>query len=152
MNLEKGMIAPNFLLKNNLGNFKDNKIYLGKKLILYFYPKDNTPGCTKESCRFRDLNSEIKILNCNIVGISADNMNTHMDFINDFNLNFELLSDIDYQMSKDYGTFFISDEFGNSINRSTFLIDENGVILNIWRDIKNPDSHPNEVLNFLNSL
>ena len=152
MNLEKGMIAPNFLLKNNLGNFKDNKIYLGKKLILYFYPKDNTPGCTKESCRFRDLNSEIKTLNCNIVGISADDMNTHIDFINDFNLNFELLSDIDYQMSKDYGTFFISHEFGNSINRSTFLIDENGVILNIWRDIKNPDSHPNEVLNFLNSL
>ena len=67
-------------------------------------------------------------------------------------LNFELLSDLDYKMSKDYGTFFVSEEFGNSINRSTFLIDENGVIINIWRDIKNPDSHPDDVLNFLNSL
>ena len=55
-------------------------------------------------------------------------------------------------MSKEYGTFFVSEEFGNSINRSTFLIDENGVIINIWRDIKNPDSHPDDVLNFLNSL
>ena len=86
------------------------------------------------------------------MGISADDKDSHLNFINDFNLNFELLSDLDYQMSKDYGTFFVSEEFGNSINRSTFLIDENGVIINIWRDIKNPDSHPDDVLNFLNSL
>ena len=152
MNLEIGMTAPNFSLKNNLGKLRNNKNYLGNKLVLYFYPKDNTPGCTKESCRFRDLNAELKKLNCNILGISADDKDSHLNFINDFNLNFELLSDLDYQMSKDYGTFFVSEEFGNSINRSTFLIDENGVIINIWRDIKNPDSHPDDVLNFLNSL
>ena len=151
MNLKTGMIAPNFSLKNNQGKLKNNKLYLGKKLVLYFYPKDNTPGCTKESCRFRDLNSEINKLNCNIVGISADGKKSHLDFINDFNLNFELLSDVDYRMSKDFGTFFISEEFGNSINRSTFLIDENGKIINIWRNIKNPESHPDEVLNFLKS-
>ena len=75
------------------------------------------------------------------MGISAFGKESHLNFINDFNLNFELLSDVDYRMSKDYGTFFVSEEFGNSINRSTFLIDENGVIINIWRDIKNPDSH-----------
>ena len=125
--------------------------FLDKKLVLYFYPKDNTPGCTKESCRFRDLNSEINNLNCNIVGISADGKESHLDFINDFNLNFELLSDVDYRMSKDFGTFFVSEEFGNSINRSTFLIDERGKIINIWRNIKNPESHPDEVLNFLKS-
>jgi len=151
MNLETGMIAPNFSLKNNQGKLKNNQLYLGKKLVLYFYPKDNTPGCTKESCRFRDLNSEINKLNCNIVGISADGKKSHLDFINDFNLNFELLSDVDYKMSKDFGTFFISEEFGNSINRSTFLIDESGKIINIWRNIKNPESHPDEVLNFLKS-
>ena len=151
MNLKTGMIAPNFSLKNNQGKLKNNKLYLGKKLVLYFYPKDNTPGCTKESCRFRDLNSEINKLNCNIVGISADGKKSHLDFINDFNLNFELLSDVDYRMSKDFGTFFISEEFGNSINRSTFLIDERGKIINIWRNIKNPESHPDEVLNFLKS-
>jgi len=151
MNLKTGMIAPNFSLKNNQGKLKNNQLYLGKKLVLYFYPKDNTPGCTKESCRFRDLNSEINKLNCNVVGISADGTESHLDFINDFNLNFELLSDVDYRMSKDFGTFFISEEFGNSINRSTFLIDESGKIINIWRNIKNPESHPDEVLNFLKS-
>ena len=151
MNLKTGMIAPNFSLKNNQGKLKNNQLYLGKKLVLYFYPKDNTPGCTKESCRFRDLNSEINNFNCNIVGISADGKESHLDFINDFNLNFELLSDVDYRMSKDFGTFFISEEFGNSINRSTFLIDESGKIINIWRNIKNPESHPDEVLNFLKS-
>ena len=151
MNLKTGMIAPNFSLKNNQGKLKNNQLYLGKKLVLYFYPKDNTPGCTKESCRFRDLNSEINKLNCNIVGISADDKESHLEFINDFNLNFELLSDVDYRMSKDFGTFFISEEFGNSINRSTFLIDESGKIINIWRNIKNPESHPDEVLNFLKS-
>ena len=151
MNLKTGMIAPNFSLKNNQGKLKNNQLYLGKKLVLYFYPKDNTPGCTKESCRFRDLNSEINKLNCNIVGISADGKKSHLDFMNDFNLNFELLSDVDYRMSKDFGTFFVSEEFGNSINRSTFLIDESGKIINIWRNIKNPESHPDEVLNFLKS-
>ena len=151
MKLKTGMIAPNFSLKNNQGKLKNNQLYLGKKLVLYFYPKDNTPGCTKESCRFRDLNSEINKLNCNIVGISADGKKSHLNFINDFNLNFELLSDVEYRMSKDFGTFFISEEFGNSINRSTFLIDENGKIINIWRNIKNPESHPDEVLNFLKS-
>ena len=151
MNLKTGMISPNFSLKNNQGKLKNNQLYLGKKLVLYFYPKDNTPGCTKESCRFRDLNSEINKLNCNVVGISADGAESHLDFINDFNLNFELLSDVDYRMSKDFGTFFISEEFGNSINRSTFLIDESGKIINIWRNIKNPESHPDEVLNFLKS-
>jgi len=93
MNLKKGMMAPNFSLKNNLGKLKDNKAYQGKKLVLYFYPKDNTPGCTKESCRFRDLNVEINKHNCNIVGISADDKDSHIGFINDFNLNFELLSE-----------------------------------------------------------
>ena len=92
----------------------------------------------------RSLSSKIKDLKINEIQT--------LNFINDFNLNFELLSDLDYKMSKDYGTFFVSEEFGNSINRSTFLIDENGVIINIWRDIKNPDSHPDDVLNFLNSL
>lgn len=142
---------PNFKIPLSNGNSLDSKDIKDKKYVLYFYPKDNTPGCTKESCRFRDLNSEIKNLNCNIVGISADGKESHLDFINDFNLNFELLSDVDYRMSKDFGTFFISEEFGNSINRSTFLIDESGKIINIWRNIKNPESHPDEVLNFLKS-
>ena len=150
MSLE-GKKCPKFSGEATGGISLSNKDFEGKNLIIFFYPKDNTPGCTKESCRFRDLNSEINNLNCNIVGISADGKESHLDFINDFNLNFELLSDVDYRMSKDFGTFFISEEFGNSINRSTFLIDESGKIINIWRNIKNPESHPDEVLNFLKS-
>jgi len=151
MDLEIGMKAPNFSLNNQKGVKKINKNYDGKKLVIYFYPKDDTPGCTKESCKFRDLNLELNNLNCEVIGISADGKESHIEFINKFNLNFDLLSDIEYKMSKDYGTFYVSDEFGNSIKRTTFLINENGLIINIWKNIKTPESHPNEVINFLKS-
>ena len=151
MDLEIGMKAPNFSLNNHKDVNKINKNYEGKKLVIYFYPKDDTPGCTKESCKFRDLNFELNNLNTEIIGVSADGKESHIDFINKFNLNFDLLSDINYKMSKDYGTFYISDEFGNSIKRTTFLISENGLIINIWKNIKSPEFHPNDVINFLKS-
>ena len=149
MDLEIGMKAPNFSLNNHRGEKKINKNYQGKKLVIYFYPKDDTPGCTKESCRFRDINSEFNNLNCEIVGVSGDEKKSHLEFIEKFDLNFELLSDTEYKMSKNYGTFFVSEEFGNSIKRTTFLLDENGLILKIWENIKNPESHPDDVINFL---
>ena len=151
MDLEIGMKAPNFSLNNHKDVNKINKNYEGKKLVIYFYPKDDTPGCTKESCKFRDLNFELNNLNTETIGVSADGKESHIDFINKFNLNFDLLSDINYKMSKDYGTFYISDEFGNSIKRTTFLISENGLIINIWKNIKSPEFHPNDVINFLKS-
>ena len=149
MDLEIGMKAPNFSLYNHKGEKKINKNYQGKKLVIYFYPKDDTPGCTKESCRFRDINSEFNNLNCEIVGVSGDGKKSHLEFIEKFDLNFELLSDTEYKMSKNYGTFFVSEEFGNSIKRTTFLLDENGLVLKIWKNIKNPESHPDDVINFL---
>ena len=151
MDLEIGMKAPNFSLNNHKDVNKINKNYEGKKLVIYFYPKDDTPGCTKESCKFRDLNFELNNLNTETIGVSADGKESHIDFINKFNLNFDLLSDINYKMSKDYGTFYVSDEFGNSIKRTTFLISENGLIINIWKNIKSPEFHPNDVINFLKS-
>ncbi len=151
MNLKIGMHAPKFSLNNHEGLNRNNENYLGKNLIIYFYPKDDTPGCTKESCKFRDLNFELNQLNCNVIGVSADDMNSHLEFINKFNLNFELLCDVNFKMSKDYNTFFVSDEFGNSINRTTYLIDENGLIKNIWRNIKSPENHPDDVIDFLKS-
>lgn len=151
MNLKIGMDAPKFSLNNHEGLNRKNENYLGKNLIIYFYPKDDTPGCTKESCRFRDLNFELNQLNCNVIGVSADDMNSHLEFINKFSLNFELLCDVNFKMSKDYNTFFVSDEFGNSINRTTYLIDENGLIKNIWRNIKSPENHPDDVIDFLKS-
>ena len=151
MTLEIGMKAPNFSLKNHNGEEKINQNYLGKKLIIYFYPKDDTPGCTKESCKFRDINFELNSLDCEVVGVSADSEISHIEFIKKFDLNFDLLSDISYKMAKDFDTFFISKQFGNSIKRTTFLIDENGLVLNIWKDIKSPESHPDDVINFLKS-
>ena len=151
MGLEIGMKAPNFSLNNQNGVKKINKSYKGKTLVIYFYPKDDTPGCTKESCKFRDLNLELNNLNCEVIGVSADGEESHIEFINKFNLNFDLLSDIEYKMSKDYGTFYISNEFGNSIKRTTFLISEDGLIINIWKNIKMPESHPDDVINFLKS-
>ena len=149
MDLEIGMKAPNFSLNNHKGEKKINKNYKGKKLVIYFYPKDDTPGCTKESCKFRDINFELNNLNCEVVGVSGDGKESHLEFIDKFDLNFELLSDTEYKMSKDYGTFFVSKEFGNSIKRTTFLLDENGLILRIWENIKTPESHPDDVINFL---
>ena len=151
MDLKIGMDAPKFSLSNHEGINKTNENYLGKNLIIYFYPKDDTPGCTKESCRFRDLSFELDKLNCNVIGISADDMKSHKEFIKKYNLNFELLCDVNFRMSKDYETFFVSDEFGNSINRTTFFIDKKGLIKNVWRDIKNPEDHPVEVIDFLKS-
>ena len=143
--------APNFkLLSTGDKEIELNKLK-SKYIVLYFYPKDDTPGCTKESCKFRDLNFELNNLNTETIGVSADGKESHIDFINKFNLNFDLLSDINYKMSKDYGTFYVSDEFGNSIKRTTFLISENGLIINIWKNIKSPESHPDDVINFLKS-
>ena len=145
------MKALNFVLPSTSKKNFILKDLLGKYVVLYFYPKDDTPGCTKESCKFRDLNFELNNLNTEIIGVSADGKESHIDFINKFNLNFDLLSDINYKMSKDYGTFYVSDEFGNSIKRTTFLISENGLIINIWKNIKSPESHPDDVINFLKS-
>tara|TARA_S200000501_G_scaffold211232_1_gene198426 strand:+ start:250 stop:708 length:459 start_codon:yes stop_codon:yes gene_type:complete len=149
MVLEIGMKAPNFSLNNHKGEKKINKNYQGKKLVIFFYPKDDTPGCTKESCRFRDINSELNSADCEVVGVSADGEKSHVEFIKKYDLNFELLSDTDYKMAKDYETFFVSEQFGNSIKRTTFLLDENGLIMRIWKNIKNPESHPDDIINFL---
>ena len=143
--------APNFNLVSTNGSSYSLKNSIGKYVVLYFYPKDDTPGCTKESCKFRDINFELNNLDCEVVGVSADGEKSHIEFIKKFDLNFELLSDINYKMSKDYHTFFVSEQFGNSIKRTTFLIDENGLIMNIWKDIKSPESHPDDVINFLKS-
>ena len=117
MSINIGDICPSFELMNTAGLNKKSEDYSGKLLVIYFYPKDNTPGCTKESCKFRDIYSQFNSLNCDVVGISADNNDSHKQFTKDFNLNFDLLSDTDYKISKEFGTFFISEQFGESIKR-----------------------------------
>ena len=149
MSIDVGDKCPKFELINTSGLKKKLEDYSGKLLIIYFYPKDNTPGCTRESCKFRDIYSEFNELNCEIVGISADSNDSHKKFSNDFNLNFDLLSDTDYMISKEFGTFFVSDEFGNSIKRETYVVDDTGIVIKSWKDIKDPENHPLEVLKFV---
>ncbi|MEC7921563.1 MAG: peroxiredoxin [Chloroflexota bacterium] len=149
MSIEIGDKCPSFELINTSGVKKKLNDYYEKLLVIYFYPKDNTPGCTKESCKFRDIYSEFKELDCEVIGISADNNDSHVNFSNNFNLNFDLLSDVDYRVSKEFGTFFVSEQFGNSIKRETYLIDKTGIVIRAWKDIKDPENHPIDVLEFV---
>ena len=149
MSIEIGDNCPSFELINTSGFKKKLEDYSRKLLVIYFYPKDNTPGCTRESCKFRDIYSEFKEFNCEVIGISADNNDSHKKFSKDFNLNFDLLSDTHYKISKEFGTFFVSEQFGNSIKRETYLIDEAGIVIETWKEINNPENHPLEVLKFV---
>jgi len=151
MAIEIGDLCPDFDLISTSGARKKLSNYSGRLLVIYFYPKDSTPGCTKESCKFRDIYDEFKEINCEVIGISADNNVSHNNFSDEFNLNFELLSDEEYLMTKSFGAFFISKDYGNSIKRETYVINEDGQVIGAWKDISDPEIHPIEVLKFVQS-
>lgn len=152
--LKEGMKAPNFtLIGSDKGEHKLSD-YLGKKVVLYFYPKDNTPGCSLEAEAFRDNNENFNDLNTVILGISRDSLNSHDKFIEKYCLPFLLLSDEDETVCNLYGvlkekTMFGKKSFG--IERSTFIIDEDGIIKKIYRKVK-VDGHIDHVLETLKSL
>ncbi|NLL31229.1 MAG: thioredoxin-dependent thiol peroxidase [Clostridiales bacterium] len=134
-----GDIAPDFELPGSDGKNHKLSDYKGKKVILYFYPKDNTPGCTTEACDFRDNFKAIGDLNTIILGISKDNLNSHNKFIEKFNLPFVLLSDEEQVVCKLYDVIKEKNMFGKKvmgIERSTFLIDENGLLIKEYRKVK----------------
>ena len=123
--------------------------------MIYFYPRDNTPGCTKESCGFRDLNGEITDLNTVVLGVSKDSLKSHDKFINDFNLSFVLLSDPDMKLMQSYGAFGEKVLYGKTslgVIRSTVIVDENGKIIKHWRKVPKAEAHPAKVLEYLQSL
>lgn len=149
--LKEGDKAPDFILKDeqnqdiNLNDFK------GKKVVLYFYPKDNTPGCTKEACSFRDAYDDILEAGAVVIGISKDNTSSHEKFKNKHNLPFYLLSDLDNSVIESYGAWQEKKMYGKTfmgIVRSTFIIDENGIIIKIYPKVK-IDTHVEEVLKVL---
>lgn len=152
MALTIGDIAPDFTLLND----KESEITLsklrGKKIVLYFYPKDNTPGCTKEACDFRDHFSTFKKQGIEVFGISKDSAKTHTKFKEKYTLPFTLLVDENADVCEAYGVINKKSLFGKTflgIQRSTFLIDEKGVIRAIWRKVKVP-GHVEQILNELN--
>lgn len=151
MTLKIGDHAPDFSLLTDQEKTISLKDLQGKKAVFFFYPKDNTPGCTQEACDFRDFHGEFEKLNTQIFGISKDSAASHQKFKQKYTLPFPLLVDKNGEMCEAYGVFKKKSLFGKTflgIQRSTFLIDENGIILAIWRNVK-VKGHIDEVLNEL---
>ena len=150
MSLSVGDKAPDFTLNTDINGQQVTLSELrGKKVVLYFYPKDNTPGCTKEACDFRDSFSRFKTAGVEIVGISKDSTKAHQKFKEKYTLPFTLLVDHNADVCEAYGVIDKKSLFGKTflgIQRSTFLIDENGIISAIWRKVKVP-GHVEQVLN-----
>ena len=149
--LKVGQKAPDFTVMDDQGEKVKLADLKGKKVVLYFYPKDDTPGCTKEACAFRDGIDKIKKRGAVVLGVSADSMESHKKFKSKFDLNFPLLADSDKKMIEAYGVWKEKSMYGKKymgIERTTFVIDENGKIAHIFPKVK-VDQHYDEVLEAL---
>jgi len=150
------MINVGDTLPNFSGPNQDGKVILSEQLkgnwtVLYFYPKDNTPGCTQESCDFRDANNHLKKLGCTILGVSKDSSKSHTNFISKYTLPFDLLSDVEGKICELFGVWVEKSMYGKKyfgIERSTFLINPKGQIAHIWRKVSVKD-HVNDVIKVL---
>ena len=149
--LEVGMKAPQFALPDKNGNIVCLSDFLGKKVVLYFYPKDNTPGCTRQACAFALKNSQIESKNAVVIGVSKDSASSHLNFATKYNLPFVLLSDTDLSAIKAYGVWQEKKLYGKismGVVRTTFLIDEKGIIQAVMPKVK-PDTNADEILSLL---
>jgi peroxiredoxin Q/BCP len=150
-NLE-GQKAPAFRLEGNDGKTHSLEDYRGKTVVLYFYPKDNTPGCTKEACGFRDSGAALKKSGAVVLGVSKDSIDSHNKFAQKYRLSFPLLSDPKTEVMKKYGAWGKKMMYGKPVVgtiRSTVVIDPKGTVVKHWPTIKKAESHPEEVLAFL---
>ncbi len=146
--VKEGDIAPDFTVKDENGEDVKLSDLRGNKVVLYFYPKDDTPGCTKEACSFRDNFSTLSDENIKILGISADNEKSHQKFIAKYDLPFTLLADTDHAIADAYGSYGEKQFMGKTytgVLRKTFLIDEDGKIKKVFDKVK-VEEHANEVL------
>jgi len=149
--LKEGMKAPDFSLLDKDGNRVSLSDFLGKKVVLYFYPKDNTPGCTRQACAFAGLYSEFERRGIEVIGISKDSTASHIKFAEKYNLPFVLLSDPELAAIQAYGVWQEKKLYGKvsmGVVRTTFVIDENGIITKIMPKVK-PDTNAAEILEFL---
>jgi peroxiredoxin Q/BCP len=149
-----GKPVPDFSLPSTGGSTFRSTKERGKKLVLYFYPKDDTPGCTTEGADFRDQHAEFAKANCGIYGISRDSLKSHEGFKAKMKFPFDLLSDEDETVCKLFGVMKMKNMYGRKvrgIERSTFVVDEKGVLAREWRGVKVP-GHVQEVLNFVKAL
>jgi len=151
--VQVGKKVPDFTLPASNGKDVSLGDFRGKKVVVYFYPKDMTPGCTTESCDFRDYNAQFKELGVEVIGISPDDLVSHDKFIKKYDLPFLLLSDTEHRVCELFGVWKEKTMFGNTfmgVERSTFLIDEQGVLIREWRGVK-VDGHVREVLEAVKS-
>ena len=151
--LEVGMKAPQFTLPDKNGKLVSLSDFLGKKVVLYFYPKDNTPGCTRQACAFALKNKEIENKNAVVIGISKDSVNSHLNFATKHNLPFVLLSDTELSAIQAYGVWQEKKLYGKvsmGVVRTTFLIDEQGNVQAVMPKV-NPDTNADEILTLLES-
>ena len=146
--LETGAKAPNFTLKDKDGKEVSLSDFLGKKVVVYFYPRDNTPGCTRQACAFAGLYNEFERKGVEVIGISKDSVESHLKFAQKHGLNFVLLSDPELEAIKAYGVWQEKKLYGKvsmGVVRTTFIVDEQGNIEKIMPKVK-PDTNAAEIL------
>jgi peroxiredoxin Q/BCP len=146
--LKEGSTAPAFKTTNAEGETVSLKDLRGQKVVLYFYPKDDTPGCTKEACSFRDAFAKFKKRGISVLGVSPDSAASHKKFVTKYKLPFTLLADTDKSISEAYGVYGEKKFMGRTymgVHRTTFLIDEKGKIKKVFEKVK-PEDHASEVL------
>lgn len=154
MTLSIGDKAPAFTMKTDGGGKVSLSALKGKTVVLYFYPKDDTSGCTAEACSFRDDQSAFNKVDAVVVGVSRDSVESHDKFKKKYDLNFQLGSDATGKVTEDYGVWVEKSMYGKKymgIERATYLIDGKGVIRNIWRKVKVPN-HATEVMKAIKAL
>lgn len=152
MAVKIGKPAPEFTLKGSDGKEHSLADYLGKTVVLYFYPKDDTSGCTKEACGFSELRADFKKLNTVVLGVSKDSVTSHSNFVKKFKLPFVLLSNPDESMIREYDAFGEKMLYGKPTTgtiRSTVIIGPDGTVVKHWKKVKKAEEHPAEVLKFL---
>jgi peroxiredoxin Q/BCP len=152
--VEEGSKAPAFTLASDSGSKVKLADLKGKPVVLYFYPKDDTPGCTKEACAFRDRKAELAKLGATVLGVSADDVASHVKFRDKYELNFPLLADTDHKIAEAYGAWREKNMYGKKsmgIQRSTFLIDAEGKIAKVWKRVQ-VDGHDEQVIEALKAL
>ena len=152
--LEPGTRAPAFQLKDDQGRTVKLSDFKGRPVVLYFYPKDDTPGCTKEACAFRDASSRLEKLGAVVLGVSPDAVESHAKFRDKYHLNFPLLSDPQHRVAEKYGAWREKNMYGKKtmgIQRSTYLIGPDGKIAKVWKRVR-VDGHDRQVLEALAEL
>lgn len=152
--LEPGQKAPDFNLATDSGEKIKLSQLKGSPVVVYFYPKDDTPGCTVEACAFRDRSEELKALGATVLGVSPDDAASHVKFRDKFELNFPLLVDDQHKVAEKYGAWREKNMYGKvsmGIQRSTFLIDREGKVAKVWKRVK-VEGHDQQVIDALKAL